>query len=428
MILSLYRLLLRPTAPLLRHVLARRLARGKEDASRLPERMGQASVARPDGLMVWLHAASVGEALSLLALIDDLRMRRPDLTLMLTTGTVTSAQLMAQRLPAGVIHQYMPVDHPAWVRRFIAHWKPNAVIWSESEFWPNILSEVKRNRIPAMLVNARMSVRSYERWRKLRGFAREVLSTFDVCLAQTPREAQQLTDLGARHVDAVGNLKYAAQPLPDNPAARAELAAATTTRALLLWASTHPGEEDIAAATHVALARDVPNLLTVIVPRHPVRGGEIATQIATRGLRVSQRSQGSLPDARCEVYLADTLGELGLFYRLCPTVVMGGTFADIGGHNPIEPAQLGAVIICGPELYNFSSIREDFVQAKAMIEVDDPWSMVKILRERLQNPTTYDAIGQAARDLTQRQAPVLEKIYAQLAAVLPPAPTERTGR
>lgn len=428
MILSLYRLLLRPTAPLLRHVLARRLARGKEDASRLPERMGQAIVARPDGLLVWLHAASVGEALSLLALIDDLRTRRPDLTLMLTTGTVTSAQLMAQRLPAGVIHQYMPVDHPVWVRRFIAHWKPNAVIWSESEFWPNILSEVKRHRIPAMLVNARMSVRSYERWRKLRGFAREVLSTFDVCLAQTPREAQQLTDLGARHVDAVGNLKYAAQPLPDNPAARAELAAATANRALLLWASTHPGEEDIAAATHVALARDVPNLLTVIVPRHPVRGGEIATQIAARGLRVSQRSQGSLPDARCEVYLADTLGELGLFYRLCPTVVMGGTFADIGGHNPIEPAQLGAVIICGPELYNFSSIREDFVQAKAMIEVADPWSMVKILRERLQNPTTYDAIGQAARDLTQRQAPVLEKIYEHLATVLPPAPTERTGR
>lgn len=428
MILSLYRLLLRPTAPLLRHVLARRLARGKEDADRLPERMGQASVARPDGLLVWLHAASVGEALSLLALIDDLRARRPDLTLMLTTGTVTSAQLMAQRLPAGVIHQYMPVDHPVWVRRFIAHWKPNAVIWSESEFWPNILSEVKRNRIPAMLVNARMSVRSYERWRKLRGFAREVLSTFDVCLAQTLREAQQLTDLGARHVDAVGNLKYAAQPLPDNPAARAELAAATATRALLLWASTHPGEEDIAAATHVALAREVPNLLTVIVPRHPVRGSEIASQIAARGLRVSQRSQGSLPDARCEVYLADTLGELGLFYRLCPTVVMGGTFADIGGHNPIEPAQLGAVIICGPELYNFSSIREDFVQAKAMIEVADPWSMVKILRERLQNPTTYDAIGQAARDLTQRQAPVLEKIYAHLVTVLPPAPTERTGR
>lgn len=425
--MSLYRLLLRPTAPLLRHVLARRLARGKEDGARLPERMGHASVARPDGLLVWLHAASVGEALSLIALIEDLRARRPDLTLILTTGTVTSAQLMATRLPAGVIHQYMPVDHPTWVKRFIDHWRPDAVIWSESEFWPNILFEVKRRRIPAILVNARMSVRSYRRWRLVRGFARTVLSVFDVCLAQTPREAQQLVDLGARKVDAVGNLKYAAQPLPDNEAARTALAQATAERPLLLWASTHPGEEDIAAATHVALAADVPGLLTVIVPRHPARGGEIAAQIAARGLRVQQRSLQALPEANCAIYVADTLGELGLFYRLCPTVVMGGTFADIGGHNPIEPAQLGAVIVCGPQLYNFSSIREDFAQAKAMIEVVDPWSMVKILRQRLQNPAAYDAIGHAARALTQRQAPVLEKIYAQLAAVLPSAQGAKQG-
>ena len=425
--MSLYRLLLRPTAPLLQRVLARRLARGKEDGARLAERMGQASIARPDGLVVWLHAASVGESLSLLALIDDLRARRPDLTLMLTTGTVTSAQLMAKRLPAGVIHQYMPVDHPAWVRRFIDHWRPDAVIWSESEFWPNILFEVKCRRIPAILVNARMSVRSYKRWRLARGFARDVLSAFDICLAQTPREAQQLTDLGARKVDAVGNLKYAAQPLPDNEAARVELERATAGRPLLLWASTHPGEEDIAAATHVALARDVAGLLTVIVPRHPVRGDEIATQINARGLRARQRSKGVVPDAACDIYLADTLGELGLFYRLCPTVVMGGTFADIGGHNPIEPAQMGAVVICGPQLYNFSSIREDFVAAKAMIEVVDPWSMVKILRERLQNPAAYDAIGHAARDLTHSKAPVLEKIYAQLAAVLPKAEGVKEG-
>ncbi len=421
MIMSLYRLLLRPASPLLRQMLARRLARGKEDSARLGERMGNASLARPDGLVVWLHAASVGESLSLLALIEDLRTRRPDLSLLLTTGTVTSAELMHKRLPAGVMHQYVPVDHPRWVKRFLDHWRPDAVIWSESEFWPNILYDLRRRRIPAMLVNARMSVRSYRRWRLVRGFARTVLSAFDVCLAQTPREAQQLSDLGARKVDAVGNLKYAAAPLPDNAQARAALEDATAGRPLLLWASTHPGEEDIAAATHVALAKDVAGLLTVIVPRHPVRGGDIATQITARGLRAVQRSAGVLPDAACDIYVADTLGELGLFYRLCPTVVMGGTFADIGGHNPIEPAQLGCVIVCGPQLYNFSSIREDFVQAKAMVEVVDPWSMVKILRERLQNPAAYDAIGKAAQALTQRQAPVLEKIYAELAAVLPPA-------
>lgn len=424
--MSLYRLLLRPASPLLRHMLARRLARGKEESARLGERMGHAGVARPQGQLVWLHAASVGESLSLLALIEDLRVRRPDLSLLLTTGTVTSAQLMGKRLPAGVVHQYVPVDHPVWVKRFVDHWRPDAVIWSESELWPNLLYEVRRRRIPAMLVNARMSVRSYQRWRLVRGFARDMLAAFDVCLAQTPREAQQLADLGARKVAAVGNLKYAALPLPDNEAARAELTRATAGRPLLLWASTHPGEEDIAAATHVALARDVAGLLTIIVPRHPVRGGEIATQINARGLRAVQRSAGAIPDAACDIYVSDTLGELGLFYRLCPTVVMGGTFADIGGHNPIEPAQLGAIVVCGPQLYNFSSIREDFAAAKAMIEVIDPWSMVKILRERLQNPAAYDAIAQAARELTQRQAPVLDKIYAELAAVLPPAGSNQT--
>ena len=420
MIYTLYRSLLAPSAPVLRLVLNRRLAAGKEDGARMAERMGHAGVARPVGKLVWLHAASVGEALSLIALIDDLRARRPDLVLLLTTGTVTSAKLMQTRLPAGVIHQYVPVDHPRWVARFLDHWRPDGVIWSESELWPNMLHAVNRRRIPAALVNARMSVRSYQRWRSVRGFARQLLSVFDVCLAQTPREADQLRDLGARKVDIVGNLKYAAQPLPDSAAARDELHRAIAARPVVLWASTHPGEEDIAAATHVALSRDVENLLTVIVPRHPARGGDIAAQIKARGLHASLRSAGTLPDASCDIYIADTLGELGLFYRLCPTVVMGGTFADIGGHNPIEPAQLGALVICGPELYNFSSIREDFAAVTGMIEVRDPWSLVPVLRQRLQNPASYDAIANAGRDLTARQAHVLDEIQQALAGVLPP--------
>ncbi len=419
MILSLYRTLLWPAAPVLRHVLARRLARGKEDAARLGERMGRPSLPRPQGAVVWLHAASVGESLSLLSLIEALREQRPDLALVLTTGTVTSARLMAARLPAGVIHQYMPVDHPRWVASFLDHWRPDAVLWSESEFWPAILDEVRRRGIPAALVNARMSVRSYTRWCRVRGFAKKVLSVFTVCLAQTAREAGQLRDLGARSVDVVGNLKYAARPLPDQAEARVALEEATRGRPLLLWASTHPGEDEIAAATHVALACAVPGLLTVIVPRHPARGDAIAADIALRGLRVAQRSQGALPVAATDVYVADTLGELGVFYRLCPTVVMGGTFADIGGHNPIEPAQLGAVVVCGPELYNFSAIRDDFAAAKAMIEVKDPWSMVPILRDRLQNPAQYDAIQQAALALTGQQAHVLDRIIAALADVLP---------
>lgn len=423
MVLALYRLLLSPSAPLLRWVLDRRLRRGKEDAARLGERMGKPGLPRPAGPLVWLHAASVGESISLLSLVDLLHQKRPDLSLLMTTGTLTSARLMAQRLPAGVLHQFVPVDHPAWVARFLDHWRPDAVIWSESEFWPNLLSQVKARHIPAALINARMSERSFARWRRVPATARALLSVFQIALGQNAAEAQRLSQLGAPRAVVSGNLKYAAAPLPDAPAARAALAAAIGTRPLVLWASTHPGEEEIAARVHRQLKDRHADVLTVIVPRHPNRGEALENELAATGMNVARRSQQQEITPATDIYLADTLGELGLFYRLCPTVVMGGTFADIGGHNPIEPAQLGAVIYCGPQLYNFLTIRDEFRAQDAMIEVADEAALVQALDTRLADPAATDQTGRNAAAWTGRQSQVLQDIYDAIAPVLPKGET-----
>lgn len=423
MVLALYRLLLHPSAPLLRWVLHRRLRRGKEDAARLRERMGEAGLPRPAGHLVWLHAASVGESISLLSLVDMLHQKRPDLSLLMTTGTVTSARLMAQRLPAGVLHQFVPVDHPVWVARFLDHWRPDAVIWSESEFWPNLLSAVKTRGIPAALINARMSERSFCRWQRVPATARALLSVFQIALGQNAAEAQRLSQLGAPKAVVSGNLKYAAAPLPDVPAARAALAARIGARPHILWASTHPGEEEIAARVHQQLKARRPDVLTIIVPRHPNRGEALQKELSAMGLNVARRGLQEDITPATDIYLADTLGELGLFYRLCPTVVMGGTFADIGGHNPIEPAQLGAVIYCGPQLYNFLTIRDEFRAQDAMIEVADEAALALALAARLADPAATGQTGRNAAAWTGRQSQVLQEIYDAIVPVLPKGET-----
>ncbi len=419
MVLPIYRFCLRLFRPALEAYLQRRLARGKEDGARLGERMGQPSRPRPEGALIWLHAASVGESISLLSVIDYLGRDRPDLHLLLTTGTVTSAKLMESRLPKAVIHQYVPVDHPDWAESFVNYWRPDLVLWSESELWPNLLYAVKQRRIPAVLLNARMSQKSFSNWRRVSSLARKMLDTFVCCLAQNEAEAARLRVLGAKDVRISANLKYAAPVLPDNEAARMEMAPALGARACVLWASTHPGEEDIAAAVQRDLSATEKNVLTIIVPRHPVRGADIAEQLTAQRFNVVRRSEGRLPDARTEIYLADTLGELGVFFRLCPLVVMGGTFAPIGGHNPIEPAQFGAAIFCGPSMHNFISIEQEFISRGALLRVSDAEDLQKKLLQCLQDPAVAQAAGRAAQNWVNQQGEVIGEIYTALSPWLP---------
>jgi 3-deoxy-D-manno-octulosonic-acid transferase len=286
----------------------------------------------------------------------------PGIAVLVTTGTVTSGRVMGERLPANAFHQFVPVDTPSAVSSFLDYWQPGLALWVESELWPNMLHETKLRQIPIVLVNARMSDSSFKRWRRAKGMAAELLGTFDLCLAQDEDVAAKLEALGARHVEIPGNLKLVGEPLPCDAESLGELQAAVAGRPVWLLASSHDGEEQLGAFTHRDLAAHIPNLLTIIVPRHPQRGPQIAASLEPL-FRVARRSKGELPRRDTEIYIADTLGELGVFYRLSPLAVMGGSFVPHGGQNPLEPARLGVAVLSGPHIGNFRDIYRALVDS-----------------------------------------------------------------
>jgi 3-deoxy-D-manno-octulosonic-acid transferase len=418
--LALYRIAASAGGWPIRQFLRRRLRLGKEDPVRLAERMGKAGVPRPPGPLVWVHGASVGESLSALPLIEALRRARPAVDVLVTTGTVTSAAMLAERLPRGVLHQYVPVDRPPWARAFLAHWKPDTVLWIESDLWPNLLGEVAARRIPAVLINARMSERSFRRWRFLaRGSVRRLLGTFSHCLAQSEPDGERFRRLGARGVACLGNLKAAAPPLPIDEVALGALRRDWGERPRWLAASTHDGEEMLCARLHRSLAATHPELLTVIVPRHADRGVVIAAALRAEGFRVAQRSLDERVDAETEIYLADTMGELGLFYRACPVALIGKSLIGRGGQNPVEPARLGCAVLYGPHMDNFPEVAPALEEAGGAIRVADEAALGAELRRLLSDPATCSGIGRNGLRYAENQAGAVERM---LEVILPQIP------
>ena len=355
LLFRLYRLFASAGEPLVRRLLRKRLARGKEDRERLGERRGETSVERPRGFLLHVHAASVGETNSVLPLLDTLHDAYPDLQVLLTTGTVTSARLVQGKLPARTVHQFAPLDIPAYVDRFAAHWRPDLSLFVESELWPNMLLALKQHGATTGLINARMSQRSSSRWRLAGAASRWLLNSFDLILAQDETDAERLRMLGAAHAVNAGNLKYDVPPPVADEAKLADLRASLAGRPLFLAASTHSGEEVIVAEAHRRSTDTVADLLTVIVPRHAERGDEIAGKLRARGFAVAQRSHGDALD-EADIYVADTMGELGLFFRIVPVTFMGGSAVPHGGQNPIEPIKLDSAVLHGPYVHNFAAM------------------------------------------------------------------------
>jgi 3-deoxy-D-manno-octulosonic-acid transferase len=417
MLLSLYKTALSAATPLLESHLTKRMANGKEDPARAHERRGLPQRARGTGPLVWLHGASVGESVALLSTVGRIRKDYPGFQVMVTTGTVSSAKMMADRLPEGAFHQYIPVDHPRWAASFLEHWKPDLVIWSESDFWPAMLSEIRARKIPAVLLNGCMSEQSFRKWRIGRGLIRSALQAFDLVLAQNPGHAERLLASGARNVKVSANLKYASDKLPFDPAKREELQQATAGRTVIVWASSHPGEEEIMCRIHAAMKQKHPQLLTVIVPRHVHRGAEARAVIENAGLKVSVRSEGAMPQPQDDIYLADTMGELGLFYRLAAVAIVGGSFC-FRSHNPIEPAQLGCVVMYGPVTGHIQSLCDDFEARRAAIRVPDAAALQEKIAAYLDNPAAFAPVAKAALDWTEARSHIVEEVAADLAPFL----------
>ena len=348
---SLFGLLLRPAVPF---ILSRRIAAGKEDGQRTTERYGRASLPRPPGRLVWVHAASVGETNAVLPLID--RLTAAGLAVLFTSTTLTSAGIAARRLPRGAIHQFAPFDIAAFVDRFLGYWRPELAVFVESELWPTIVRRLAAAGTPLVLVNARLSERSYRGWKRFAGFAGSLFRRITLCLAQSAGDAERFRALGARDVRISGNLKFDVPPLAADPAALMQLNSAVGGRPVWVAASTHEGEEEIVDQAHRLLRARYRDVLTIIVPRHPERGDSVRAMLAARGLAVAQRSRADPLVRQTEVYLADTLGELGLFYRAAPIAFLGGSLIAHGGQNPIEPARLGAAVLHGPHVHNFADV------------------------------------------------------------------------
>jgi len=412
--LTLYRAVAAIGGPAIAAYLALRRARGKEDRVRFGERLGVAGRRRPDGSLVWAHAASVGESLSLLPLIERLVTAWPSLNVLVTTGTVTSAQMIAGRLPKNGFHQFIPVDRVPYVRRFLDHWHPDLALWAESEFWPNLITETQAREIPMVLVNGRVSPRSYGGWRRFPGLIRQLLGGFKLCLAQTEADAGRLRVLGAADVKCVGNLKFSTPPLPAAESQLHRLRDVLKERPRWLAASTHAGEEAMAARVHKKLKSRHAGLLTLIVPRHPDRGPEIAAALRADGLNVARRSPGEAIAASTDIYVADTMGELGLFYRLAGVAFMGKSLVPLGGQNPIEPARLGCAIVHGPHMINFEDVVERLRTANAARRVADENELADAVAALLADHDERDRMAAAAEAFAAAEAGAVDAVVAEL--------------
>lgn len=416
-LLTIYRHAICAGKPFLDCLLATRVKKGKEDATRLNERRGIAGRPRPAGKVIWIHAASVGESQSALILIAALAQRLPGIHILVTSGTLTSANLMARRLPPCAFHQFIPLDHPDWVEKFLSHWQPDLALWIESELWPNLLSAVRARDIPAALINARLSERSFGNWQRARGFARDMLRCFMLILAQTEKDAKRFRDLGAQNVVISDNIKYSAAPLPFEQISLSSLNLTIGDRRAWVYASTHAGEEALACRLHKRLRAKIPDLLTIIVPRHPERREEVAGICFEENMKFRLRSVNyALPTPDDDIYVADTLGELGLFYSLVPIAMIGRSFSNDGGggHNPIEAAQLGCAVITGPHNQFQRQIYDDMQVEGAVVETQDEDELHAVLEKLMTEPHTLKNLRSKSAAFAKKKAHVVDNVMTML--------------
>ena len=389
-----------------------RAKRGKEDRSRRTERFGVTTLERPAGPLIWIHAASVGETVAAAPLIRRLNARGP--ALLLTTGTVTAADVARRRLNDVAMHQFAPIDTPTTVRRFLDHWRPNLALFAESELWPTTLVSVGHRALPLIVISARMSERSFRSWRRFPSLARAVIGRAELFLAQSFADAERLRELGASRVRVSGNLKFDVPPPPADEAALERMRGQIGGRSVFVAASTHAGEEAAVIAAHAELKRCGIPLLTIIAPRHPKRGEAVAEQIQAAELRFSRRSLGEPIGAETDIYLADTIGEMGLWYRLAHAAFLGGSLVPRGGQNPIEPAKLLIPVLHGAHVDNFREVYDALDAADAVKLVENGAALAAAVKLLLEDSQERDRQARAARTCMGHFTGALERTLEAL--------------
>lgn len=416
MFIGIYNTLVRILYPIaIRRYIEKRKKHGKEDIKRFNERVGRPTKPRPQGRLIWLHGASVGESISMLPLINRLLELYPDVHVMVTTGTTTSAEVMAKRLPERAFHQYLPIDNPSFSVRFLRYWQPTIALWFESEFWPAMLSQIKRKNIPLILINGRISNKSFKRWQQFDYIIKEIMDCFTACLGQSEEDAYRLRVLGAKDAMCLGNLKYAGLPIPVDQEKKKEILQQINCRPLWLASSTHHDEEYKIARFLTDLKNKHPNLLTIIAPRHPNRGPEIRDKIQTEyNLKAALRSASEPITAETDVYIADTIGEMGLWYEISPIVFIGGSLIPHGGQNFMEPSRCRDAVIVGPHMHNFTDAMNRAKHADAIIQVNDIIELTDMIDQLLSNKELLEAKRSLAYNWATSEAKVLDGIVEKI--------------
>ena len=369
MLLSAYRLAGAAAFPMVGTYVAWRATKGKEDRNRRHERSGLAGKPRPDGPMIWAHAASVGETIAIIPLLESIL--DFGVNVVLTTGTVTSAQVADERLGGRIIHQFVPLDLKPAITRFLDHWQPDLAIVAESEIWPTTMMELGLRRIPQVLVNGRLSDRSFNSWKKRPYLAEALFENLAHVVAQSDVDAERFAALGARPVTVSGNLKVDTNPPPVDDRALNTIHRQINLRPTWAAISTHDGEETMAAEIHTMLRPRHPGLLSIIVPRHPDRALALAVEFAAMGLKVVLRSSGDRIRSDTDILLGDTIGEMGLYLRLTEIAFVGRSMTSEGGQNPLEPAMLETAVLAGRNVQNFREAYQRLIERGAAKLVDD---------------------------------------------------------
>lgn len=400
-----------------RAVLARRLKRGREDPARWREKLGQPSMERPAGPLVWMHAVGVGEVLALTGLVGAVRGLRPDARVLITSTSRTSGEALASNLPDGAVHQYLPVDARPFLRAFLDHWKPDVSVWAEQDIWPAAVAETAARGIPLVLVNGRMNAASLKARRRAGGLYRDIYGRFDWIGVQDDGTRANFAALGVAEdrLHVAGSLKAGAPPLADQPERRAELAAELAGRRIWVAASTHPGEEEILAEAQARLKRTDPSICLIVAPRDPGRAVMVAELLTTRGLRADALPGDNRLPGPADAYVVSRIGQLGLWFRLAETAFVGGSLVPVGGHNPWEPARLGCAILHGPEVANFAADYAAFHAADAAREVRDAASLAEAVLA-----SDLPALRRAAEALAGKGAAGLHGMAEVIAGRLPP--------
>ena len=415
MFIKIYNALIYLLYPLvISRYIKKRKANGKEDIKRFNERIGKPQKKRPEGKLIWFHGASVGESISMLPLINKLLELYPTAHVMVTTGTLTSADIMAKRLPERAFHQYITIDNPKFTNRFIKHWQPDLVLWFESDFWPAMLSTIKKKNIPLILVNGRISNKSFKRWQQFDFISKELLNCFTFCLGQSEEDAYRLRVLGAKDSMCLGNLKYAGLPIPINEKDKEELQKEIGNRPTWLVGSTHDDEETKIGRKLKDIQKQVSNLLTIIAPRHPTRGEEIQKALTELGFKTALRSKGEKIGKETEIYIADTIGEMGLWYSLCPIIFIGGSLIPHGGQNFMEPSRMKKAVMVGPYMHNFTDAMNRAKKADAIIQVSDADELKDMVIQLLTDKDLLEAKMSLAYNWANSENKVLDGILEKV--------------